>query len=65
MTRELSLSVVICAYTTARWERLRHAAESVLTGSANPVELIMVIDHCDELLSAARQLFFDGDTRFG
>lgn len=62
MTPDLSLSVVICAYTTDRWERLRQAAESVLTGSDNPVDLIVVIDHCDELLSAARRLF-DGDTR--
>jgi len=51
------LSVVICAYTTERWERLRHAVESVLTGSYDPVDLILVIDHCDELLESAAQLY--------
>jgi glycosyltransferase involved in cell wall biosynthesis len=51
------LSVVICAYTTQRWERLRHAVESVLTGSGEPVELIVVIDHCEELLDSAERLY--------
>ncbi|MBB3750251.1 glycosyltransferase involved in cell wall biosynthesis [Mycolicibacterium sp. BK634] len=58
MTTKLSLvSVVICAYTTERWERLRHAVDSVLTGSGEPVDLIVVIDHCDELLDSASQLY--------
>lgn len=53
----MTLSVVICAYTTQRWERLRHAVESVLTGSEDPVDLILVVDHCDELLDSARHLY--------
>jgi glycosyltransferase involved in cell wall biosynthesis len=53
----VALSVVICAYTTERWERLRHAVESVLTGSGAPVDLIVVIDHCDELLDSATHLY--------
>ena len=67
MTREMNLavtthetptvSVVICAYTTARWERLRHAVESVLAGSDQPVDVIVVIDHCDELLDSAQRTF--------
>ncbi|WP_179467603.1 glycosyltransferase family 2 protein [Mycolicibacterium vinylchloridicum] len=60
MTPEMS--VVICAYTTERWERLRQAVESVLTGSGEPVDLIVVIDHCDELLDSAEQLY-GGDRR--
>jgi GT2 family glycosyltransferase len=60
----VALSVVICAYTTERWERLRHAVESVLTGSGNPVDLIVVIDHCDELLDSATHLYgTDGRVR--
>lgn len=52
-----TVSVVICAYTTDRWERLRQAVDSVLTGSGDPVDLILVIDHCDELLDSARHLY--------
>ncbi|AKK26606.1 glycosyltransferase family 2 protein [Mycobacterium sp. EPa45] len=53
----VTVSVVICAYTTERWERLRQAVESVLIGGDTPVDLIVVIDHCDELLAAAQRLF--------
>lgn len=44
-----SLSVVICAYTTARWGDLCRAAESVLSQDGPTPELILVIDHCEEL----------------
>jgi glycosyltransferase involved in cell wall biosynthesis len=53
----MTVSVVICAYTTARWDRLRQAVESVLAGGDEPVDLIVVIDHCDELLAAAVRAF--------
>jgi glycosyltransferase involved in cell wall biosynthesis len=55
------LSVVICAYTPARWLWLREAVESVLAGSRTPVELIIVIDHCDELLALVGQHFHSDD----
>lgn len=42
-------SVVICAYTTKRWERLQAAVESVASQSAD-VEIVIVVDHDDELL---------------
>ncbi|BBY65358.1 glycosyltransferase family 2 protein [Mycolicibacterium helvum] len=51
------LSVVICAYTQARWTWLCEAVESVLAGSNAPVEVIVVIDHCDELLESAAHHF--------
>ncbi|NTY60244.1 glycosyltransferase family 2 protein [Mycolicibacterium sphagni] len=56
------LSVVICAYTPARWAWLREAVQSVLAGSSTPVEVIVVIDHCDELLASAGR-HFDTDRR--
>jgi glycosyltransferase involved in cell wall biosynthesis len=55
------LSVVICAYTTERWDRLCGAVESVLAEDI-ALETIVVIDHCEQLLvDAARR--FDGDDR--
>lgn len=42
-------SVVICAYTTKRWDQLQAAVESVATQSAD-VEIVIVVDHNDELL---------------
>jgi GT2 family glycosyltransferase len=44
-----SLTVVICAYTTRRWADLCHAVESVLAQDVPALEVILVIDHCDEL----------------
>jgi glycosyltransferase involved in cell wall biosynthesis len=55
-----SSSVVICAYTTDRWEDLKAAAESACSGSSRPDELIIVIDHNDALLSRARHHFSEG-----
>ena len=46
------VSVVVCAYTLDRWELLVRAVGSVLT-EANTGELILVIDHNDELLQRA------------
>jgi len=51
------LSVVICAYTTERWERLRQAVDSVLADDSTPLEVIVVVDHCDALLAAVNDLF--------
>ena len=45
----LTLSVVICAYTTLRWNDLCLAAESVLNQNEAISELILVIDHSEEL----------------
>jgi len=49
------ISVVICAYTTKRWDRLQAAVESV-EGQSAPAEIVIVIDHNDELyeMSTAR-----------
>lgn len=44
-----TLSVVICAYTTRRWSDLCQSMESVLAQSGSVSELILVVDHCDDL----------------
>lgn len=49
-------SVVICAYTVDRWTRLQDAIASVASQSRPPDEVIVVIDHNDELLSLASDL---------
>lgn len=43
-------SVVICAYTTKRWIQLQAAVKSVAS-QATDVEVVIVIDHNDELLA--------------
>jgi hypothetical protein len=49
--------VVICAYTTERWSRLRGAVDSVLKQSAAPDEVLLVIDHNRALEERARDEF--------
>jgi glycosyltransferase involved in cell wall biosynthesis len=45
----VSASVVICAYTMARWTLLQQAIESVLGQDPRAQEIIVVVDHCPEL----------------
>ncbi|WP_162834591.1 glycosyltransferase family 2 protein [Amycolatopsis circi] len=47
-------SVVVCAYTTARWPALRAALASAATQIPAPRELILVVDHNAELAALAR-----------
>lgn len=49
MTGQLSVSVVICAYTTDRWDQLRSAVRSVLDQDPAPLEVLVVVDHCTDL----------------
>ncbi len=51
---ELSVSVVVCAYTMRRWQDLRDAYESLLSQTRAPQEIVVVIDHNPELLDRAR-----------
>ena len=53
----LSSSVVICAYTLDRWLDLTASAGSVLGGAHRPQQLVVVIDHNDELLERTRRHF--------
>jgi cellulose synthase/poly-beta-1,6-N-acetylglucosamine synthase-like glycosyltransferase len=49
-------SVVICAYTMARWDLLRRAVRSVRSQTAPALEILLVVDHCPAMLSRAREL---------
>jgi hypothetical protein len=52
-----SISVVICAYTLARWADLARAVESVAAQTWPALETIVVIDNNDELEVRARATF--------
>lgn len=49
-----ALSVVICAYTEDRWADLQAAVASVRDQETPPGEIVVVIDHHDDLLARAR-----------
>src|SRR5215218_1588173 len=49
------VSVVICAYTEDRWTDLRAAVDSVRAQTAPAYEVIVVVDHNDELLARAER----------
>ena len=53
---KVTVSVVICAYTTARWAQLEAAVASARLQTRPAVEVLVVIDHCDELMALAGQL---------
>lgn len=55
MSASLSVSAVLCAYTLERWGELYAAVESVQGQSLPTMEIIVVIDHNQELLSVARR----------
>jgi GT2 family glycosyltransferase len=48
------VSVVICAYTEARWDDLCAAVASVHAQTAAPLEILVVVDHNEALLARAR-----------
>jgi glucosyl-dolichyl phosphate glucuronosyltransferase len=48
-----TVSVIVCAYTMRRWDDVQSAVESVRAQPEDP-EVVLVIDHSDELLAAAR-----------
>ncbi|RIV14154.1 glycosyltransferase family 2 protein, partial [Klebsiella pneumoniae] len=50
-------SVVICAYTLARWSELCTAVRAVLDQSVAADELILVVDHNQQLAERARAEF--------
>jgi glycosyltransferase involved in cell wall biosynthesis len=50
----VNASVIICAYTAARWDDLRTAVTSVERQHVAPIEIIVVIDHNFRLLQRAR-----------
>jgi len=54
-----TISVVICSYTMERWEHIVRAVESVRAQTLAPAEVILVVDHNDELAWQARRAFRD------
>jgi glycosyltransferase involved in cell wall biosynthesis len=50
----LNISVIICAYTEARWDDLVAAVESVQRQSLPPREIIVVVDYNPNLLERVR-----------
>ena len=55
----LTVSVVICTWTGARWHELREAVESVGHQSHQALETIVVVDHDSALLARARDVLTD------
>lgn len=51
----VSITVVICAYTTDRWMQLRAAVDSALRQEPVPNEVVVVVDHCQKLEKLARE----------
>jgi GT2 family glycosyltransferase len=49
------VSVVIPCYTEDRWAQLVDAVQSALTQDPAPAELVVVVDHNDQLLARARR----------
>lgn len=52
-----TVSVVICCYTTARWEQIVAAVDSALGQVPPPLETVVVVDHCPELERRLRERF--------
>jgi cellulose synthase/poly-beta-1,6-N-acetylglucosamine synthase-like glycosyltransferase len=49
----MTVTVIICAYTLERWDALVRAVESCAAQTQPPDEIVVVIDHNDELLARA------------
>jgi glycosyltransferase involved in cell wall biosynthesis len=49
-----TVSVVICCYTLDRWDMLVESVESVQRQTVAPVEIIVCVDHNDDLLAKAQ-----------
>jgi GT2 family glycosyltransferase len=55
----LTVSVIICTYTLQRWPDVVRAVESVRAQTSPPEEIILVVDHNDEVAAHAREAFPD------
>lgn len=55
-----TVTVVICAYTEDRWLLLQQAVASVEAQTFPPIEIIVCIDHNDELLRMSEERFVEG-----
>lgn len=57
MTKALTVSVIICAYTEDRWDDLIAAVASVQQQTLSAKEIIVVIDHNPQLLQRVQKQF--------
>jgi GT2 family glycosyltransferase len=55
----VTATVVICAYTCDRWDQIRTALTSARNQTTVPDQIVLVIDHNDELLQRATTAFPD------
>lgn len=55
----MGVSVVICAYTMDRWDDIVAAVQSCVDQTVKPDEIVVVIDHNEELRSRATLEFTD------
>jgi O-antigen biosynthesis protein len=56
---QLDVTVIICAYTEARWDLTKAAVRSVLAQEPGPKQLLLVIDHNERLAAQAREEYPD------
>src|SRR2546423_10792417 len=54
-----AFTVVICAYTSARWRELANAIQSVRRQSLPAAQIVLVVDYHDLLAERARRAFPD------
>lgn len=54
-----TVSVIVCAYTSQRWDVLREGIASIANQTKPALETFLVIDHNPELLERARRAFPD------
>jgi GT2 family glycosyltransferase len=55
----VTVTVIICAYTQDRWSEIEAAVTSVRNQTTRPEQVLLVIDHHDELLQRATAAFPD------
>jgi glucosyl-dolichyl phosphate glucuronosyltransferase len=57
MSDRPTVSVVICAYIDDRWPQLKKSVASVEAQTSPPIEIIVCIDHNEELLRKSKEYF--------
>jgi glucosyl-dolichyl phosphate glucuronosyltransferase len=57
LSNELTVSVVICAYTEDRWTLVQKSVASARAQKLQPIEIILSIDHNEELFRRCAEYF--------
>jgi hypothetical protein len=53
---ELTISVVVCAYTMERFDQTRRCVASILAGDRHPDEVLLVVDENPTLRERLREV---------